>query len=101
MLLWGLHQMGHRFAIFSTYALVGSLKWIMRALNSQGSRPWQLHHPSLQCRLPNQPHAPLPPPHQPMPHTLCLVPLLPIEHVQQFKVCYSGTQKFFTVSLDP
>ena len=25
----------------------GSLKWIIRALNSQGSRPWQLHHPSL------------------------------------------------------
>ena len=33
-LLWGLHQMGCCFATFCTYALVGSLKWIMRALNS-------------------------------------------------------------------
>ena len=47
LLLWGFHQMGHNFATFSTYALVGSLEWIIRALNSQGSRPCQLHHPSL------------------------------------------------------
>ena len=25
---------------------LGSLKWIMRVLNSQGSRLWWLHHPS-------------------------------------------------------
>ena len=32
-LLWGLHQMGRSFATFGTYALVGSLQWIMRVLN--------------------------------------------------------------------
>ena len=32
-LLWGLHQMGHNIATFG--ALVGSLKGIMRMLNSQ------------------------------------------------------------------
>ena len=42
----GLHQMGHSFATFGTSALVGSLKWIVRVLNSQGSRLWWLHHPS-------------------------------------------------------
>ena len=47
-LLWGLHQMGRRCATFGTYALVGSLKWIMRVLNSQSSRLRRLHHPSLQ-----------------------------------------------------
>ena len=51
-LLWGLHQMGRSSATFGTYALVGSLKWIMRALNSQGSRLWLLHHPScFTCAL--------------------------------------------------
>ena len=35
-LLWGLRQMGRSFATFGTYALVGSLQWIMRVLNSQG-----------------------------------------------------------------
>ena len=45
-LLWGIHQMGHNFAACGTYALVWSLKWIMRVLNSQGSRLWWLHHPS-------------------------------------------------------
>ena len=35
-LLWGLRQMGCNFATFATYALVGSLQWIMRVLNSQG-----------------------------------------------------------------
>ena len=35
-LLWGLRQMGRSFATFGTYALVGSLRWIMRVLNSQG-----------------------------------------------------------------
>ena len=35
-LLWALHQMGHNFATFGTYTLVGSLHWIMRAPNSQG-----------------------------------------------------------------
>ena len=29
------------------------------------------------------------------------VPVMETEHVQQFKVCYSRTQKFFTVALDP
>ena len=29
-LLWGLHQMGCSFATFGTYALVGSLRWIMK-----------------------------------------------------------------------
>ena len=43
-LLWGIHQMGCSFATFGTYTLVGSLKWIMRALNSQGLRLWWLHH---------------------------------------------------------
>ena len=43
-LLWGLHQMGHSFATFGAYAPVGSVKWIMRALNSQGLRLWWLHH---------------------------------------------------------
>ena len=45
-LLWGLHQMGYSFATFGTYARAGALKWIMRVLNSQGSRLWWLHHPS-------------------------------------------------------
>ena len=49
-LLWSLRQMGRSFATFGTYALVGSLKWTMRVLNSQGSRLWWLHHPSLQNR---------------------------------------------------
>ena len=49
-LLWGLHQMGRSSATFGTYALVGSLQWIMRVLNSQGSRLWWLHHPSLESR---------------------------------------------------
>ena len=35
-LSWALHQMGHSFATFGRYALVGSLRWIMRAPNSQG-----------------------------------------------------------------
>ena len=35
-LLWALHQMGHSFITLGTYALVGSLQWIMRALNPQG-----------------------------------------------------------------
>ena len=30
-----------------------------------------------------------------------LVPVMQTEHVQQFKVCYSRTPKFFTVPLDP
>ena len=46
-LLWGLHQMGRSFATFSTYTLVESLKWIMTVINTQGSRLWRLHHPSL------------------------------------------------------
>jgi hypothetical protein len=46
-LLWGLHQMGRSFATFGPDSLVGSPKWIMRVLNSQGSRLWWLHHPSL------------------------------------------------------
>ena len=50
-LLWGLHQMGHSFATCSTYALGGSLKWIMRVLNSEGSRLWWLHHPSRFTRV--------------------------------------------------
>ena len=50
-LLWGLHQMGCSFATFGTCALVGSLKWIMRVLNSQGSRMWWLHHPSSFARV--------------------------------------------------
>ena len=29
------------------------------------------------------------------------VPVMQTEHVQQFKVCYSSTRKFFTVPLDP
>ena len=29
------------------------------------------------------------------------VPVMQTEHVQQFKVCYSRTQKFFTVPLNP
>ena len=29
------------------------------------------------------------------------VPNMQTEHMQQFKVCYSRTQKFFTVPLDP
>ena len=29
------------------------------------------------------------------------VPVMQTEHVQQFKVCSSRTQKFFTVPLDP
>ena len=29
------------------------------------------------------------------------VPVMQTEHVPQFKVCYSRTQKFFTVPLDP
>ena len=37
--------MGRSFATFSKYTLVGPLKWIMRVLNSQGSRLWRLHHP--------------------------------------------------------
>ena len=45
-LSWALHQMGHSFATFGTYALVGSLRWIMRVLNSQGYRLWRLNHPS-------------------------------------------------------
>ena len=39
-LLWALRQVGRSFATFGTYALVRSLKWIMRVLNSQGSRLW-------------------------------------------------------------
>ena len=35
-LLWGLHQMGCSFATCGTYTLVGSIKWIMRVLNSEG-----------------------------------------------------------------
>ena len=73
-LLWGLRQMGRSFATFGTYALVGSLRWIMRVLNSQGSSSASATHP---------------------------VPVMQTEHVQQFKVCYSRTQKFFTVPLDP
>ena len=45
-LLWGIHQMGCNFDTCGAYALVGSLKVIMRVLNSQGSRLWWLHHPS-------------------------------------------------------
>ena len=26
---WALHQMGHSFATFGTYTLVGSLRWVM------------------------------------------------------------------------
>ena len=44
--LWGLHQLGYSFATCVTYALMGSHKWIMRVLNSQGSWLWWLHHPS-------------------------------------------------------
>ena len=29
------------------------------------------------------------------------VTVMQTEHVQQFKVCYSPTQKFFTVPFDP
>ena len=51
-LLWGLlHQMGCSFATFGACAVVGSLKWIMRVLNSQGSRVWWLHHPSSFARV--------------------------------------------------
>ena len=35
----------------------GSLKWIMRVLNSQGSRLWWLPHPSLQRRRALSPNA--------------------------------------------
>ena len=54
-LLQGLQQTGRSSATFGTYALVGSLKWIMRVLNSQGSRLWWLHHPSLQSRRTSPP----------------------------------------------
>ena len=53
-LLWGLHQMGRSFATIGTYGLVGSLKWIMWVLHSQGSIWWRtvLYHqicPSRRC----------------------------------------------------
>ena len=76
--------MGHSFATFGTYTLAASLRWIMRALNSQGYRLWRLNHPSH----PNlQSHRTLPPwlrnpKHRHNAHN-------PTEHVQQFKVCYS------------
>ena len=41
--VWALHQMGHSFATFGTYTLVGSLRWIMRAPNAQGQRLWRYH----------------------------------------------------------
>ena len=63
-LLWALHQMGHSFATFGTYA--------PHAIASSSSA--SATHP---------------------------VPVMQTEHVQQFEVCYSGTQKFFTVLLDP
>ena len=85
-LLWGLHQMGRNFATFGTYALLGSFKWIMRVLNSQGSRLWRLHHPS---------------PESPDITPIALLPQTTAQPTQQFKVCYSRTQKFFTVPLDP
>ena len=49
-LLWGIHQIGRSSATFGTYAVVGSLQWIMRVLNSQGLRLWWMHHPSPQSR---------------------------------------------------
>ena len=57
-LLWGLRQMGRSFATFGTYARVGSLRWIMRVLNSHGYRLWRLNHPSLES---HQSHQMLPP----------------------------------------
>ena len=40
-------------------------------------------------RLPNQPHAQWPPPHQPLPHTLC-----PSCKLNMCKVCYSRSLPF-------
>ena len=40
-----------------------------------------------------------PPPRETM--TSHPVPVMQIEHVQRFKVCYFGTHNFFTVLLDP
>ena len=44
--------------------------------------------------LPNQPHAPVPPHHQP-------VSVMQTEHVQRFEVRSSRTREFCTVPLDP
>ena len=43
--------MGRSVATCGIYTLVGSLQWIMRVLNSQGSRLWWLHHPSSFARV--------------------------------------------------
>ena len=130
-LSWALHRMGHSFAKFSTYALVGSLRWMtddgsdaIVQLTGSPTQPKCPRSPTVaedavfvsavkgpcqRClqrsrwlpprqeqrlppsqeqsqppnglvwlckralkRLPNQPRAPLPPPHQPVQHTPCL-----------------------------
>ena len=70
-LLWGLRHVGRSFATSGTYTVVGSLQWIMRVLNSQGSRL----HPSLQSR-PTLPPCPRDPKRRHSPHSplhLCSV----------------------------
>ena len=88
LLLWGLHQMGRSSATCGAYSLVGSLKWIMRVLNSQGSRLWwllmryistravvtdhtchTLRHDSTPPPPPTHPTLALPPLQQMPPHT--------------------------------
>ena len=77
-LLWGLHQMGHTFAIAQSPPPNKLVSLSKQALNCCQTS-LMLHCSSSSAR----------PTHS--------VPVMQTEHVQQFTVCYSRTRKFYTV----
>ena len=82
-LSWALHQMGHSFARFGASKEVGGYP----QGKSKGCPQPRAKLAAKQTGLVAQAGA--------------KAAVMQTEHVQQFKVCYSRTQKFFTVSLDP
>ena len=93
-LSWALHQMGHSFATFSASKEVDGCQprakpaakrtgLVVQAGAKAAAKP-------APCAIASSSSASATHP----------VPVMQTEHVQQFKVCYSRTQKFFTVPLD-
>ena len=103
-LSWALHQMGHSFATFGASKEVGGCP----QGKSKGFPQPRAKPAAKQTGLAVQAGAKAAA--KPAPRAIASsssasathpVPVMQTEHVQQFKVCYSRTRKFFTVPLDP
>ena len=102
-LSWALHQMGHSFATFSASKEVAAPKARAKAAPQPRVKP-AAKRTGLAMQAGAKAAA------KPAPRAIASsssasatypVPVMQTEHVQQFIVCYSRTQKFFTIALDP